>query len=923
MFFFDQLKGSFRSGRLNNSEKWAPDSIGFYSFAHGYNTKAKGDNSTAWGYWTNATGNNSTAWGHSTISPSYGETVLGCFNTEYTPNSATMWDANDRSFVIGNGSSPSNRSNALTILKNGNTTLKGEFTLTDGTSPYTLPNTDGTADQVLSTDGLGIMSWTDRDDFGVFEREGTLIRQKDNVQTDNFIFGRSVLPNNGQFVLGQLLLFYKPKAAFRAIYLDYGTQCSYDSIGLASFAHGYNTLAKGGYSAAWGYKAKASADGSTAWGYNTIAPSYAETVLGRYNTEYSHYGISYWDSRDRLFVIGNGSYGARSNALTILKNGNTTLKGELTLTDGTSAYTLPNTDGTADQVLSTDGAGAMFWTDRDDFGVFKRNGNLIRQKGNVDDDDFIFGRDALPANGEYVIDTFLFFDQSKAAFRLGYHNFSTYCSPDSVGFGSIAFGVNTKAKGEYSQAWGVQSHAIGKISTAWGSRTKALSYNETVLGQYNTNYSPNSSFGWDENDRLFVIGNGTDILNKSNALTMLKNGNTTLKGELTLTDGTSPYTLPNTDGSSDQVLSTDGTGAVSWVDGTSFVVFERDGALIKQKDNITTDDLIFGRDALPINGESVTGKFISFDKSKGALRIGELNSSPNWSPENSGIGSLAWGYNCKAKGDYSTAKGFDAWAIGYSSSAWGYLTNANKEYSTAWGGSTTANGNYSTAWGNHTHAESHLETVLGQYDTDYTPNSTSVWNDNDRLFVIGSGTSSSNRKNALTVLKNGCIGLQNFNTPTYALHLPNSSANDKGKGLAYAWTTYSDARIKSHQVALDYGLNEVLQLTPKYYFQHHSSIVDERLVVDAENGRKDIGLIAQEVYDIIPEVVNKPEDEKVELWSMNYEKLVPVLINAIQEQQQTIEQLEQSLMEEKEDRENVNVRLEKMEKILSNTNTMR
>jgi hypothetical protein len=172
-------------------------------------------------------------------------------------------------------------------------------------------------------------------------------------------------------------------------------------------------------------------------------------------------------------------------------------------------------------------------------------------------------------------------------------------------------------------------------------------------------------------------------------------------------------------------------------------------------------------------------------------------------------------------------------------------------------------------------------------------------------------------------LKNGCIGLQNLNTPTYALHLPSSSSNDKGKGLAYAWTTYSDNRIKSQQASMDYGLEEILLLTPKSYFQHNSDIVHERLVVDTENGKKDIGLIAQEVYDIIPEVVNKPENENVELWGMNYEKLVPVLINAIQEQQEMIEELKQSLTEQKEEKENLNARLERIEKILSNTNTLK
>jgi hypothetical protein len=56
-------------------------------------------------------------------------------------------------------------------------------------------------------------------------------------------------------------------------------------------------------------------------------------------------------------------------------------------------------------------------------------------------------------------------------------------------------------------------------------------------------------------------------------------------------------------------------------------------------------------------------------------------------------------------------------------------------------------------------------------------------------------------------------------------------------------------------------------------------------------------LIAQEVFQVIPEAVNVPMDESVELWSMDYEKLIPVLIRAVQEQQEVIENLKQKVNE--------------------------
>jgi hypothetical protein len=65
-------------------------------------------------------------------------------------------------------------------------------------------------------------------------------------------------------------------------------------------------------------------------------------------------------------------------------------------------------------------------------------------------------------------------------------------------------------------------------------------------------------------DRLFALGNGTDLGTRSSALTVLKNGNTTIAGTLTLGGGGTEYTLPNTRGTDGQVLTTDGSGELSW-----------------------------------------------------------------------------------------------------------------------------------------------------------------------------------------------------------------------------------------------------------------------------------------------------------------------------------------------------------------------
>jgi hypothetical protein len=93
---------------------------GASSSAFGYYNAASGSRSVAMGSNNIASGAQSTALGFSNTAQSFGETVLG-INAVAGSGNATAFTSTDRLFAIGNGSSVSNRSNALTILKNGNT----------------------------------------------------------------------------------------------------------------------------------------------------------------------------------------------------------------------------------------------------------------------------------------------------------------------------------------------------------------------------------------------------------------------------------------------------------------------------------------------------------------------------------------------------------------------------------------------------------------------------------------------------------------------------------------------------------------------------------------------------------------------------------------------------------------------------------
>lgn len=120
------------------------------------------------------------------------------------------------------------------------------------------------------------------------------------------------------------------------------------------------------------------------------------------------------------------------------------------------------------------------------------------------------------------------------------------------------------------------------------------------------------------------------------------------------------------------------------------------------------------------------------------------------------------------------------------------------------------------------------------------------------------------------------IGYNAIVTSSNAIQLGNSFVNE----VKYYGTLYSvsDRRIKENIAATTYGLNDIVKLNP----------VEYTLKV---GNRKQIGFIAQEIKQIIPEAISGIEGdlEKGEILSVSYTSLIPVLTKAIKEQQQQLE----------------------------------
>ena len=217
----------------------------------------------------------------------------------------------------------------------------------------------------------------------------------------------------------------------------------------------------------------------------------------------------------------------------------------------------------------------------------------------------------------------------------------------------------------------------------------------------------------------------------------------------------------------------------------------------------------------------------------------------------SGWASTAMGYSTIASGDYSTAMGQSTIASGSESTAMGAYTTASGYSSTAMGNGTTASGTSSTAMGDNTKATDYASLTVGRYNSVnriMTSGGDSTAFDTDNAaFVIGNGTASNAVSDAFVVRFNGNATL---------------SGN---------LTINSDERLKDNIQPLGSTLNKLHQIEAKTY----------SLKKDEEHTPK-IGVLAQEVQAVFPELVTEGADG---ILSVNYQGLVPVLINAINEQQ--------------------------------------
>jgi hypothetical protein len=425
-------------------------------------------------------------------------------------------------------------------------------------------------------------------------------------------------------------------------------------------------------------------------------------------------------------------------------------------------------------------------------------------------------------------------------------------STQAIGNTSTAMGAYTTASGNYSTAMGAYTTASGNYSTAIGIGTIASDYASLAIGYYNLSGSnPTNDGSYSPSAVAFAIGNGTSSLdedfftvyNRSDALTVLFDGTTTVAGSITapafIGDGSQLTNLPSSGANSPFSYNSNEAGGIQVAD---YTTASGSRAFAVGNDNLASgsSSTAMGRGTIASGDDSTALGANTEANGIASTAMGNLT-------EASGIASTVMGERTKAIGDYSTAMGYSTTASGDFSTASGEGTTASGWYSTAMGAGTTANGMFSSAMGYGTIASDRVSLIIGQYNLlgSTVTNSATDFSLENTAFVIGNGTNSANRSDALTVLLDG--------TTTIAGDL---SIN-------------SDARLKANIISLGSTLAKLLQIDGKSYTMKKD-----------ESEKQKIGLLAQDIEKVFPELVSESHGVK----SVNYQGLVPVLINALKEQ---------------------------------------
>ena len=743
--------------------------FGDYSSALGRGNYATEAYSTAAGYMNHADGMGSVSMGLNNDANSYGEVVLGV-NATAPAGSATANVATDRLLAVGNGISLSARSDALSILKNGNTTVGGTLKVNgNGTNTdYTLPANRGTSGQVLTTAADGTTSWANQTDVSSLATISKVA--EDSTYLKGLIDAEEAARITADNTLSSKI--QSDSTTLRTL-IDTNEQAIIDTA--ASIRAAMDTM--GGLTN-WAE----STGGDATVGYNAkFTPNVAQTNVNVV-IQPKGMGAILAQQPDGTKAGGNAR-GTYAIDLQLARDANTQVASSYFSTVGGGF------SNTASQIFATVGGGS----------------------GNIASGYYA----TVPGGLENTA------SETYATVGGGYKNTASARSA------TVGGGENNIASGSFSLA-------TGNNNTAHDYGETVIGHNATVAtGSSTSIYSANRLFAigngtstTDRSDAITVMQNGntsiSGILEVNSGIadstyTLPANRGTSGQVLTTAADGTTSWAdaaggsgggltnwaeiaggdstnylsnyyvafSPNSaQANVDAVVAAKGEGAIRArsagsdrgdyavdLQVTAFDGFGSDETRVAAGMYATISGGV--RNHVSTQKATIGGGYkntIDSDGHHATIAGGRLNhASKNSSTIGGGDSNTASGGNSTISGGYgNTASGLGSTVGGgggvsqpniasgqYSTISGGIKNTASGITATIIGGAyNTASGDWTTAGGYYNIASSYGETALGMHSTEATGQTAGSFVPTDRLFVIGNGTASNVRSDALSILKN-------------------------------------------------------------------------------------------------------------------------------------------------------------------------
>ncbi len=224
--------------------------------------------------------------------------------------------------------------------------------------------------------------------------------------------------------------------------------------------------------------------------------------------------------------------------------------------------------------------------------------------------------------------------------------------------------------------------------------------------------------------------------------------------------------------------------------------------------------------------------------------------------------TVGGGFDNTASGDIATVGG-------------GYHNTASGLYATVPGGYyNTAYGLYATVPGGYYNTASGTSSFAAGRQAKASHNGAFVWADSTVADFASTAA------NQFLIRASGNVGI-NTTSPSYTLHVNGSVA-----GIG-AYNALSDLRYKTNIATIGNALDKVMKLRGINFDWKKSDYPE----IAFGDGRQ-IGFVAQEIAQVMPEVVSK--DSKG-IYSVAYGSVVPLLVEAMKEQEKKIESQQQQI----------------------------